>query len=34
MGKGVVSQDKARETLLITRKTSRRLFEFWKASCP
>src|SRR5262245_20480628 len=28
MGKGVVTQDEARETLLITRKTSQRLFEF------
>src|SRR5580704_5136647 len=27
MGKGVVTQDEARETLLITRKTSERLFE-------
>jgi 3-isopropylmalate dehydrogenase len=28
MGKGVVTEDEARETLLITRKTSQRLFEF------
>ena len=28
MGKGVVTHDEARETLLITRKTSERLFEF------
>src|SRR6516225_3079195 len=28
MGKGVVTRDEARETLLITRKTSERLFEF------
>jgi 3-isopropylmalate dehydrogenase len=28
MGKGVVTEDEARETLLITRKTSARLFEF------
>src|SRR3989449_4865037 len=28
MGKGVVTQDDARETLVITRKTSERLFEF------
>src|SRR6516164_7528909 len=28
MGKGLVSHDEARETLLITRKTSQRLFEF------
>src|SRR5262249_32953193 len=28
MGKGVVTEDDARETLLITRKTSTRLFEF------
>src|SRR5947209_18361749 len=28
MGKGVVTRDEARETLLITRKTSQRLFEF------
>jgi 3-isopropylmalate dehydrogenase len=28
MGKGVVTEDDARETLLITRKTSQRLFEF------
>jgi 3-isopropylmalate dehydrogenase len=28
IGKGVVSHDEARETLLITRKTSQRLFEF------
>jgi 3-isopropylmalate dehydrogenase len=28
MGKGVVTDDEARETLLITRKTSERLFEF------
>jgi 3-isopropylmalate dehydrogenase len=28
MGKGVVTQEEARETLLITRKTSQRLFEF------
>jgi 3-isopropylmalate dehydrogenase len=28
MGKGVVSDDEARETLVITRKTSERLFEF------
>jgi 3-isopropylmalate dehydrogenase len=28
MGKGVVTQDEARETLVITRKTSERLFEF------
>src|SRR5262245_5305943 len=28
MGKGVVTDDEARETLLITRKTSSRLFEF------
>ncbi|WP_407176028.1 isocitrate/isopropylmalate dehydrogenase family protein [Bradyrhizobium sp. STM 3562] len=28
MGKGVVTYDEARETLLITRKTSERLFEF------
>src|SRR5213595_2162391 len=28
MGKGVVTEDEARETLLITRKTSERLFEF------
>ena len=28
MGKGVVTKDDARETLLITRKTSERLFEF------
>src|SRR5215510_9240898 len=28
LGKGVVTQDEARETLLITRKTSQRLFEF------
>ncbi len=28
MGKGVVSADEARETLVITRKTSQRLFEF------
>src|SRR6516225_2456847 len=28
MGKGVVTQDEARETLVITRKTSQRLFDF------
>jgi 3-isopropylmalate dehydrogenase len=28
MGKGVVTQDEARETLVITRKTSERLFDF------
>jgi 3-isopropylmalate dehydrogenase len=28
MGKGVVTHDEARETLLITRRTSQRLFEF------
>src|SRR5471032_2006561 len=28
MGKGVVTEDEARETLVITRKTSERLFEF------
>ena len=28
MGKGVVTDDEARETLVITRKTSERLFEF------
>src|SRR5205814_3966522 len=28
MGKGVVTHDEARETLVITRKTSERLFEF------
>src|SRR6185312_9062892 len=28
MGKGVVTHDEGRETLLITRKTSERLFEF------
>ena len=28
MGKGVVTDDEARETLVITRKTSQRLFEF------
>ena len=28
MGKGIVTQDEARETLVITRKTSERLFEF------
>src|SRR5512144_906437 len=28
MGKGVVTEDEARETLLITRKTSERLFDF------
>jgi 3-isopropylmalate dehydrogenase len=28
MGKGVVTRDEARETLLITRRTSQRLFEF------
>jgi 3-isopropylmalate dehydrogenase len=28
MGKGVVTEDEARETLVITRKTSQRLFEF------
>ena len=28
MGKGVVTQDEARETLVITRKTSTRLFDF------
>ena len=28
MGKGIVTNDDARETLLITRKTSERLFEF------
>ena len=28
MGKGVVTENEARETLLITRKTSERLFEF------
>src|SRR5438132_9503061 len=28
MGKGVVTEDEARETLVITRKTSARLFEF------
>jgi 3-isopropylmalate dehydrogenase len=28
MGKGVVTQDEARETLVLTRKTSERLFEF------
>ena len=28
MGKGVVTHDDARETLVITRKTSERLFEF------
>jgi 3-isopropylmalate dehydrogenase len=28
MGKGIVTQDEARETLVITRKTSQRLFDF------
>ena len=28
MGKGVVTDSEARETLVITRKTSERLFEF------
>ena len=28
MGKGIVTDDEARETLVITRKTSERLFEF------
>ncbi len=28
MGKGVVTHDEARETLVITRKTSERLFDF------
>ena len=28
MGKGVVTEDEGRETLVITRKTSERLFDF------
>ena len=33
MGKGVVTHDEARETLVITRKTSQRLFDFSLQTC-